>query len=188
MTGIIATIPKFQFNGADGLALSGGSLTTYLAGTTTLETTYQDQALTIANTNPIVLDSAGGCTIWLNDAKTYKFVLKNSVGVTQWTQDNINGATSLDRLSASSGAALVGYLPAGTGAVATTVQNELRSLDSQALHIRSQKPAAYSLPRFMRVLESYRTDTRPAINIVGFGSSVGVGATLPTPSTQAPVA
>ena len=126
MTGIIATIPQFQFNGANGLALSGGTLTTYLAGTTTLETTYQDQALTIANTNPIVLDAAGGCTIWLSDAKTYKFVLKNSAGVTQWTQDNINGTTSLSQLTASSGSSLVGYLPAGTGAVATTVQAKLR--------------------------------------------------------------
>lgn len=126
MTGIIATIPQFQFNGANGLALSGGTLTTYLAGTTTLETTYQDQALTIANTNPIVLDAAGGCTIWLSDAKTYKFVLKNSAGVTQWTQDNINGTTSLSQLTASSGSSLVGYLPSGTGAVATTVQAKLR--------------------------------------------------------------
>lgn len=85
-------------------------------------------------------------------------------------------------------AANASYTPAGTGAVATTVQAELRSLDDQATHIRSQKPAAYSFPRFMKTLESYRTDLRPAINIVGFGSSVGVGATLPTPSTQAPVA
>ena len=126
MTGIIATIPKFNFNGPYGLALSGGTLTTYIAGTTTLETTYQDQALTIANTNPIVLDAAGGCTIWLSDAKTYKFVLKNSAGVTQWTQDNINGTTSLSQISASSGSSLVGYLPSGTGAVATTVQGKLR--------------------------------------------------------------
>jgi len=131
MTGIIATIPKFNFNGPDGLALSGGSLTTYLAGTTTLETTYQDQALTIANTNPIVLDAAGGCTIWLSDAKTYKFVLKNSAGVTQWTQDNINGTTSLSQLTASSGSSLVGYMPAGTGAVQSTVQDELRAHGSR---------------------------------------------------------
>ena len=126
MTGIICTIPKFQFNGPDGLALSGGTLTTYLAGTTTLEATYQDQSLTIANTNPIVLDAAGGCTIWLDDAKRYKFILKSSAGVTQWTQDNINGATSIDQIAASSGASMVGYMPAGTGAVATTVQDKLR--------------------------------------------------------------
>lgn len=126
MTGIIATIPKFQFNASTGLALAGGTLTTYLAGTTTPEATYQDQALTIANANPIVLDSAGGCTIWLDDSKRYKFVLKNSAGTTQWTQDNINGATSLDQLLASSGSSAVGFIQAGTGAVATTVQTKLR--------------------------------------------------------------
>lgn len=55
-------------------------------------------------------------------------------------------------------------------------------------HLRTQKPAAYSFPRFFRTISSYRTDLAPAINIVGYGSSVGVGATLPDAATQAPVA
>jgi hypothetical protein len=74
--------------------------------------------------------------LWLDSTKSYKFVLKNAGGVTQWTQDNISGAASVASLTgiftkvadlaASSGASLVGYLPAGTGAVATTVQTKLR--------------------------------------------------------------
>jgi len=130
-TGTIATTPKFQFLDGNGNPLAGGTLTTYLAGTTTPETTWQDQALSTANTNPITLDSRGECVLWLDSAKQYKFLLKNSAGVTQWTQDNISGAGSLANtlrvdLAASSGAALVGYLPAGVGAVATTVQGKLR--------------------------------------------------------------
>ena len=54
--------------------------------------------------------------------------------------------------------------------------------------IRTQRPAWYSFPRLMRKITTYNTVTSPAIKIVGFGSSVGVGATLPDAATQAPVA
>jgi hypothetical protein len=43
-----------------------------------------------------------------------------------WTVDNIGGFATLAQLAASGGSNLVGYLPAGTGAVATTVQAKLR--------------------------------------------------------------
>lgn len=127
MTGVIATIPKFQFS-ANGVPMVLGTLTVYLAGTTTPTDTWQDSALSSLNTNPVVLDSRGECVLWLDSTKSYKFVLKNAGGVTQWTQDNISGADAHLRgdLAASGGASLVGYLPAGTGAVATTVQSKLR--------------------------------------------------------------
>jgi lysophospholipase L1-like esterase len=40
----------------------------------------------------------------------------------------------------------------------------------------------------MKKISSYSTAVNPPINIVGFGSSVGNGASLPDPATQAPVA
>lgn len=93
MPGVIATIPKFQFS-SNGVPMVNGTVDTYLAGTTTPETTWQDQAQTTANTNPIVLDSRGEALVWLDPAKSYKFVLKNSGGVVQWTVDNIGGNRS----------------------------------------------------------------------------------------------
>lgn len=133
MTGVIATVPKFQFSNALGIPMSGGTLTSYLAGTTTPETTWQDSALSSANTNPISLDSRGECVLWLDSTKTYKFVLKNSLGVTQWTVDNITGAGALaDRLrtdlAASSGSSIVGFIQSGAGAVAMTLQDAVRQL------------------------------------------------------------
>jgi hypothetical protein len=71
--------------------LANGTLTTYLTGTTTPSTTWQDAELTIANTNPIVLDARGECVVWLDSGVTYRFVLKNAQGVTLWTQDDISG-------------------------------------------------------------------------------------------------
>lgn len=130
MAGVIATIPKFQFS-ANGVPMVGGTLDTYIAGSTTPATTWQDSALTIANTNPISLDARGECVLWLDPAVVYKFVLKNAQGVIQWTQDNISNPAALANslradLAASSGASLVGFQQKGTGSVATTVQSKLR--------------------------------------------------------------
>lgn len=47
---------------------------------------------------------------------------------------------------------------------------------------------AASLPNLMAAVRSYDDAAAPALRIIGVGSSVGVGATLPTPATQAPVA
>lgn len=80
-----------QFFDNNGTPLVGGLLYTYAAGTTTPATTYTTSAGTIANTNPIVLDSGGRTPyeIWVNTGVLYKFVLKNSDGVTIGTYDNI---------------------------------------------------------------------------------------------------
>lgn len=133
MTGVIATLPKYQFSNALGIPMSGGTLTSYLAGTTTPTNTYQDEALSTANTNPISLDSRGECLLWLDSTKNYKFVLKNALGVTQWTVDDITGAGALaDRLrtdlAADDGTSLVGDTAPWTGAVKRTVQEKFRDV------------------------------------------------------------
>jgi hypothetical protein len=117
----------WQFFDNNGVILSGGLLYTYAAGTTTPQTTYTSSSGATANSNPIVLDSAGRVTgeIWLTSSQSYKFVLNTSLGVTIGTYDNVYGVNDL---SASNGSSLVGYLPA-TGP-ATTVQAELRALDA----------------------------------------------------------
>ena len=87
----------------------GGSLTVYIAGSTTPTNTWQDSALTVANTNPITLDARGECVLWLDPAIVYKFVLKNILGVIQWTQDNINSQAPLrSDLATATGAAQIG--------------------------------------------------------------------------------
>lgn len=128
MSGVIATLPKFQFSSATGAPLANGTLTVYVTGSTTPTNTWQDSALTIANTNPITLDSRGECVLWLSSTVNYKFILKNAAGVTQWTQDNISGADAHLRgdLAASTGSSLSGFIQSGTGAVARTVQDKAR--------------------------------------------------------------
>lgn len=82
-----------QFFDNTGLPLNGGLIYTYQAGSTTPLATYTDVNGTIANSNPIVLDSSGRPPneVWLTYGFFYKFVVKTSAGVTLGTYDNIYG-------------------------------------------------------------------------------------------------
>ena len=121
----LATPPKLQFLDANGAPLVGGKLYTYAAGTTTPLATYTDYGGGTANANPVILDSRGEASVWLGSA-LYKMALYSATDVLIWTVDNIGGFATLAQLAASGGSNLVGFLQAGTGAVATTVQAKLR--------------------------------------------------------------
>lgn len=111
MAGAISISPKHQFTSSTGVPLVSGTVETYLAGTTTPVATYQDKNLSTPNATTITLDSRGECDIWLDDTKTYKFVVKNSAGVTQYTVDNIYGPLNTATLGLGS-AALGGFYDA----------------------------------------------------------------------------
>jgi hypothetical protein len=121
----LSPAPKLQFFTAAGVPLVGGKLYSYQAGTTTPLATYTSQSGATANTNPVILDSRGEANVWLGTA-SYKFALYTSTDVLVWTVDNVGGFATLAALAASGGSSLVGFLQAGTGAVATTVQSKLR--------------------------------------------------------------
>jgi hypothetical protein len=116
MTTYISPQPKLQFLDSNGVPLSGGKVYTYAAGTTTPLTTYTDYTGNTANSNPVILDSRGECSIWLGTS-SYKFKLTTSTDVEVWTVDNISVLTS---------SANITYVESGTGAVTETVQAKLR--------------------------------------------------------------
>jgi hypothetical protein len=86
----------WQFFDNNGVPLSGGLLYTYLAGTTTPVATYTSASGSIANSNPIVLDSSGRPPneIWLIGGTSYKFVLQTATGTQIWSMDNLSGLPS----------------------------------------------------------------------------------------------
>jgi hypothetical protein len=88
--------PHTQYLDTSGRPLAGGRIFTYQAGTVTPQVTYRDisGATPVPNTNPVVLDSGGFATIYLDQSKNYKMVLKNALGVQQWSVDNISGTGS----------------------------------------------------------------------------------------------
>lgn len=86
---LLSPNPKQQFFGANGEPLVGGKIYTYEAGTTTPVATFVDAAGVTQNTNPIILDSRGMCSIWLLSTVSYKYVVTDADDVLQFTTDNI---------------------------------------------------------------------------------------------------
>lgn len=86
MTTIATVLPIFlpQFCDADGVPVAGGKLYSWTAGTSTPQALYTDPALTIAYSNPLILDSAGrpAGPIYLLTTPAYKFRLDDANDVT----------------------------------------------------------------------------------------------------------
>tara|TARA_R110000823_G_scaffold23522_1_gene70134 strand:- start:134 stop:1162 length:1029 start_codon:yes stop_codon:yes gene_type:complete len=108
MTVFIAPNPRQQYLDANGDPLSGGLLFTYATGTTTKATTYTTSVGSVANTNPIVLDSSGRSPygIWLTDGQAYKFTLAPSgdtdpPSASVFVEDNIDGVNDISPTSSS---------------------------------------------------------------------------------------
>jgi hypothetical protein len=131
----MAVLPSPQsthkFYQADGVTPAAAyEVYTYAAGTTTPLATYSDAAGVSANTNPIILNSNGEASIYVTAGVSYDLVLKYpgggaQIGATQ--RVIVDGDTAVrSDLSGSSGSSLVGFLQAGTGAVARTSQDKMR--------------------------------------------------------------
>ncbi len=82
-------LPRLQLFDSSGRPLAGGLLDSYAAGTSTPLATYTDSGGLTPQSNPIVLDSGGYADVWLTTAVGYKFRVRNSAGVVQYTIDNI---------------------------------------------------------------------------------------------------
>jgi len=119
-----------QFFDITGVPLANGTLQTFAAGTSTPLPSYTDASATVANPVTITLNARGEAAVWLGPY-SYKLVLKDAMGVLIWSSDNITtlaqfAADLANNTSASLGASLVGYFPAGASAVGTNVQTKLR--------------------------------------------------------------
>lgn len=129
MAGSLLPEPKQQFLNDIGVPLFGGQVFTYAAGTLTPKATYQDQALTIANTNPVVANDRGEVVMY--GSGSYRVILKDLFGNTIYDRDDIETpdvvvGEFLSSLSLSSGSSLVGFIQDGGGAVARTSQSKMR--------------------------------------------------------------
>jgi hypothetical protein len=89
MAGTLTPTPYQTVLDGDGVAVSGAKIYTYVAGTTTNATTYTTSDLSVANTNPIVADSAGRYVAYLAAGANMRFIVKTSADVTIDDQDNV---------------------------------------------------------------------------------------------------
>lgn len=109
----ILPLAETQFNDALGVPLAGGSVYFYMPNTTTLKDTYQDANQTIANSNPVILDSAGRAIIFGSGA--YRQVVYDALGNLIWdqtTSESVVGQTSFG--GTSTGSANAQIVSAGT--------------------------------------------------------------------------
>lgn len=179
--------PRFRAFTAAGVPLSGGKLNTYVGGTvnTPLATypTYADAlAGTNANANPIILDANGECTAFgINTL--YKFVLTDSVNVTQWTIDNV----LLGDVPRSATTVVKNGTQTGFGAVAkvTTWTVELDSLNEWSAG-NNRWVATYP-GKFLIELSAEMTDTtiNSAMTLAIFKNGAQVGRTINRSSATA---
>jgi hypothetical protein len=90
------THPRIQYFDSNGSPLASGQLFIYEAGTTTKATSYSDAALSVANSNPIILGADGrpAVDIFLS-VDTYKIVLTSATDTDPptapiWTADDFD--------------------------------------------------------------------------------------------------
>jgi hypothetical protein len=81
--------PRKQFFDNNGNPLAGGKIYTYVTGTSTPKATYVSPS-GAANTNPIILDSAGRADIWLDGVYRFDIFNSASVRLTGYPKDGIS--------------------------------------------------------------------------------------------------
>ena len=114
--------PFMSFLDANGEPLAGGKLQFNESGSpSTAKATYSDLNLSVANSNPIILDSAGRPGVDVFGTGAYRLIVKNSLDATQGTYDNLTadtpmvGSNNLSELtSVSSARTTLGVDAAGT--------------------------------------------------------------------------
>lgn len=110
---------KQHFDDNNGRPLVGGRVYYYIPNTSTPKNTWQDEAMTILNTNPITLDTRGECTAW--GTGSYRQVVRDFFGNLIWDkivtdlsaviaeQDAMLRADLANASDPEKGAAMVGY-------------------------------------------------------------------------------
>lgn len=78
-----------QFLDSNGAPLSGGLVSSFLAGTSTQAATYTSSSGSTQNSNPVVLDAGGNGTIFILSGTAYKFSIARSNGIIIRTLDGI---------------------------------------------------------------------------------------------------
>lgn len=101
---------------SSGNPLAAGKVYSYIAGTTTPLTVYTDNAQTLPDSNPIILDSNGRAQVFAEG--NYKLVVKDSNDNTLYTMDNLlfgtddNGTVYAGTSTGSSNAYVLTMSPA----------------------------------------------------------------------------
>lgn len=95
--------PFAQFLTNAGRLNAGGSITTYLTDLTTLAPTYTDDTLTTSNGSTVTLDAYGRPLVDMWSEVPLGIVIKDSLGVTIKTRNNVPGYGASDQVLPTDG-------------------------------------------------------------------------------------
>lgn len=177
MTQIFNTILETALD-SNGNPISGAQLFIYEAGTTTKLTTFSDSALTTANANPLIADSAGRFATIYGNPDEYKFVLTTATDTDpptspiQTTDNYTIAATS----SFSGGINAGGFTEHLTNAQTGTSYTILTGDRSKLVTLDNPAAVSVTLPQAVSV-------TFPDGWYVTV-EDIGAGATTITPTTS----
>lgn len=133
MKRLIEIIESGYLNGS-GAVLADGTVTSYLAGTSTLQVLYQDFDCQTPHNNPLTLSAEGRATAYTNTR--VKLVFKTSGGSTVRTVDNVGTADS--DLTSSSASDLAGDgLVASAGVINVNPDGTTLELSSDAVRMKA---------------------------------------------------
>jgi len=135
--------PKAQFFTADGQPLVGGKVYTYAAGTATPLATYTSASGTSFNTNPIILDGRGECSLWFSPASSYKIKLTDSNDVEIYVVDNVTSSGYV-----SGGSIVNSSIANGTISTATLTGNTITGGTIDGAVIGSVTPTTATFTTF----------------------------------------
>lgn len=201
----LAPLPKQRFVDNNGVPLAGGKLFTYIAGSTTKQASYTDSTGTTPNANPVILDSRGEASVWLDQTLAYKVVLAPATDSDPptnpiWTQDGIPASGFLSfvtSLLTATGAALMNWAQIGAGAVIRSVLSKLREEVSAddfgadptgATDSYAAITAAFVASPFVKLTRggAYKTSQQIALPVAGTLSGAGRGSTTLTATANVP--
>lgn len=109
-TETLSPTPVQRFYDNNGVPLSGGKLFTYIAGTTTKQSTFTDSTGLTPNANPTIMDFRGEARVWIPPNVAYKYVLAPSTD----TDPPTNPIWTVDQLVNSQLITLYGGVDSGT--------------------------------------------------------------------------
>jgi hypothetical protein len=169
--------PHVTFVNGAGQSCASCTLSSYSAGTTSPIATYTDASGTSQNTNPIVLDAAGGANIWLSNS-TYKFVLKSSLGATIWSVDLVKGGGGLGGICGPAGAiqianSAVTGLTCDSAITIDAIAHTLTAPNVAATHVNIGTSSARVAVGPLSSPTSWNLDTTtPATALASLGSGI----------------
>ncbi len=168
-------MPTAEAQDSSGGVASGYKLTFSETGTSTALDTYSDDALTTANANPVVADSAGRWgAIFLKD-QAYRVILSTDADVQIWSEDNVRGSNdnliddTINSTLASTGSANAYALTSNRVVTAYasgqtfTFKSNFENTDSATLNITGGQTGASALGA--KTIKKYRDQNLAAGDI-----------------------